>query len=251
MRKLLSAIAAATATFVVTVAAVAVVPQTAEAATATYRLTYLTLPNGSKVPLRWNGCQTAITWKVNLAGVPSTLRPTVLSETKTVVGQLAAYTGFTFSYKGTTTEVPQVGSMPRQTAELVIAYSSPSKTTYNLYGSTLGQGGLFGGWVSRTVSGRTTYTAAATRGFVVLDSPQMLSQTRGGFGTGLRRTNLLSHELGHAIGLEHVYNTAEQMNPVLTSVAPKGLASGDRAGLTRIGKGAGCINTAYMLKDLS
>ncbi len=251
-RKAFAPTVAATAMLGFAAAVTAATPQAAAGATATYKFTYLTLPNGSKVPLRWNGCQTAVTWKVNLAAVPTAQRSTVLAETKTAVGRIATYTGMTFSYKGSTTEVPQVGSMPKQTAELVIAYTSPSKTTYGLSGSVLGEGGLYAAWVSRTANGSTTYTTAALRGFVVIDTPQMLTQTKAGFGTGLRRTNLLLHELGHAFGLAHVTTNTQQMYPLISSASPSGMATGDRGGLYRLGKPAGCINTASMpLADLS
>jgi hypothetical protein len=42
------------------------------------------------------------------------------------------------------------------------------------------------------------------------------------------------------------------MYPVLRSTSPQLFYTGDRYGLTKVGKSAGCINTAYMpLKDLS
>jgi hypothetical protein len=252
MPRVLAKACAALVPLVLTTGAVAAAPQQAQAATAAYKLTYATMPNRTKVAVRWNGCQRAITYKVNLSSVPRAQRATILAETKTAVGQIAAVTRFTFSYKGTTTEVPRIGSMPRQSAELVIAYTTPSKTNYNLYGSLLGEGGLYYGWSSRTVNGRTTYSVAAQRGFVVIDTPDMLRRTRIGYGTGARRTNLMVHELGHAMGLQHVSDIHQQMYPVLSSRSPKGLAWGDRAGLTRIGRGAGCINTTYLpLRDLS
>jgi hypothetical protein len=251
MRKSVATLGAVLAPIAFTSVLVAAVPQTATGSTPTYKLTYASLPNGTTQLVRWNGCQAAITYKVNLAAVPSSLRSTVLAETKTAIANVAANTHFTFAYKGSTTEVPRIGSMPAQTAELVIAYTSPSKTNYSLYGSTLGQGGLYYGWVSRVASGRTTYTVAATRGFVVIDTPQMLSQATGGYGTGLRRSNLIAHELGHVVGLQHVSDTRQQMYPVIRTASPKLFYTGDRAGLAKVGKGAGCINTAYMLKDLS
>ncbi|KQU67590.1 matrixin family metalloprotease [Phycicoccus sp. Root101] len=251
-RKALAAITAATAMLAFATAVTTATPQSAEGATATYKFTYLTLPNGTKVPLRWNGCQAAVTWKANLAAVPTAQRATVLAETKTAVSRIATYTGMTFSYKGSTTEVPQSGSMPKQSAELVIAYTTPSKTNYSLAGSILGQGGLYAAWVSRTSGGTTTYTTAALRGFVVLDTPQILSQTKPGFGAGLRRTNVVLHELGHAFGLAHVTTNTQQMYPSISSVSPNGMATGDRGGLYRLGKPAGCINTSGMpLTDLS
>jgi hypothetical protein len=252
MRKSLAFLAAAIAPLGLASAIATAVPQAAVGATATYQLTTMKLPNGTTVPLRWNGCQKAVTWKANLAAVPLAQRTAVLSETKTAVARIASYTGFTFSYKGYTAEVPTPGSMTKQTAELVVAYTSPTRTRYDLSGSILGQGGLYGAWVSRTSAGRTTYTTAALRGFVVIDTPQMLAQTSAGFGSGARRTNLLLHELGHAFGLQHVGTTSQQMYPTLTSRSPSGLASGDRYGLYKAGKTSGCIDTAYMpLADLS
>ena len=251
-RKALAAVTAATAMLGFAAAITTATPQSATGATATYKLTYITLPNGARVPVRWNGCQTAVTWKANLASVPSAQRSTVLAETRTAVSRISTYTGIKFSYKGSTTEVPRPGSMPKQTAELVIAYTSPSKTSYGLSGSVMGVGGYQSYWTSRTVNGRTTYVTAAVRGFVVIDTPQMLAQTRSGFGTGARRTNLVLHELGHVFGLAHVTTSSQQMYPVISSASPSGMASGDRLGLSKIGRGAGCINTSSMpLKDLS
>ena len=252
MRRFTTRMLTALAPLCVVGATIAIAPK-ASAATSPYRLTYATLPNNTKVPVRWNGCQSAITYKVNLASVPTAQRSTVLAETHTAVRQLATATGFKFVYKGQTVEVPRMGSTATQTAEIVIAYATPAKTNYNLAGNVLGMGGLSYSWASRTAGGKSTYTVAAQRGWVVIDTPDMLRLTKAGFGTGTRRTNLLLHELGHAAGLQHVDDTRQQMYPTLTTRSPQGFApTGDRIGLAKIGRGAGCIDTRYLsMKALS
>ena len=240
-RRLLAAAVAPAAVLALTAAA----PQAASGATATYKLSYGKLPNGSKPVLRWNPCQTAITYKVNLASVPSKYRTTFLNETKASVARLATATRMKFSYKGTTSEIPQPGSASKQSAEIIIAWTSPSRTRYYLYGSTAGQGGFTWAWSGVTSAGKTTYRYAVRRGFVVLDTPQALKM-KSGFGTGVRRTNLLMHELGHAVGLQHVSDTHQLMYPTLRSGTPSGYAAGDKAGLSRVGRNAGCLSTSYL-----
>jgi hypothetical protein len=252
MRRPRLAIASALAAALAIAGTVATGPQSASGAIATYKLSYASLPNGARPVLRWNGCQAALTYKVNLASVPVAARTTILNETKGSVARISKATGIAFSYKGSTTEVPRVGSMAKQSAEIIIAFTTTDKTTYTLTGPVLGEGGFSYAWASRTVSGKTTYYTAIQRGFVVIDTPQMLKQTTGGFGPGARRTNLLMHELGHAMGLQHVTDTRQQMYPSLRSTSPSGFASGDLAGLAKVGRSAGCISTAYLpLKDLS
>lgn len=252
MRKSFALAVAAVVPLGLATASVAAAPQSATAASPTYKMTYAPLPDGSKQLVRWNGCQRAITYKVNLSGIPSSMRAAVLAETKATVSQVAVSTRFTFAYKGTTTEVPRSGSMPRQSAEIIIAYVAPSKTNLNLSGSVLGQGGLYYGYVGRTAGGRTSYTVAALRGFVVIDAPQMVRQAKGGYGTGLRRANVLAHELGHVMGMQHVSDGRQQMYPTIRAASPRFFSAHERVGLSRVGKASGCVNTAYMpLKDLS
>jgi len=252
MRLTVRALAATLVPLASVAVATAVAPEAASAATATYKLSTGTLPNGSSRVQRWNPCQTAITYKVNVAAVPSGSRTAVLNETKSAVAKLAYATRMTFSYKGTTTEVPRKGTARTQTAEIVIAWTSPSKTDYPLTGSTIGYGGFSWAWAYRTVNGATTYSYAAQRGFVVLDTPQALSQLSAGFGTGPRRGNLLMHELGHAAGLQHVSDPTQLMYPALMRATPNGYAAGDRAGLTRLGRNSGCLSTVGLpYRDLS
>ena len=210
-------------------------------ARATYRLDYQPLPNGTKAVMRWNPCR-AHTYKVNLASVPSKSKKAMLAETHAAMRLLAAKTGMSFKYKGATREVPRNGSSTKQSADIVIAYTTPSKTNYSLSGPTAGMGGYSGISKGGNVGGKTTYTTAITKGFLVVDTPDALQYFEAGFGKGARRGNLLLHELGHVVGLGHVNNGALLMNPAVTSLTPNGYAAGDRAGLAKVGRRAGCIS---------
>jgi hypothetical protein len=72
----------------------------------------------------------------------------VLAETQAAVRTLAAKTGMSFTYRGQTGDVPRVGSGARQTADVIIAYTTPAKTIHSLNGKIEALGGpaLLGAW---------------------------------------------------------------------------------------------------------
>ncbi|WP_406832822.1 matrixin family metalloprotease [Pedococcus sp. KACC 23699] len=79
----------------------------------------------------------------------------------------------------------------------------------------------------------------------------MFAQMRRGFGAGATQGNMILHELGHVIGLNHVSSPLQVMYPVIGPRTPNGYATGDRAGLVKLGKAAGCINVPpYVMSDL-
>jgi hypothetical protein len=216
-----------------------------------YRLSTERMPDGRTVLLRWNPCQ-SITYKINVGALPSRLRPAVLGEVRSAFGQLAKASGMRFSYRGTTTEVPRSGNLDRQSAEIIVAVTTPSRTDFPIGDGTLGYGGRSWYWWWRDSGSGIRYGAAITRGFVVLDSAGVRG-LQGGFGRGVDRGNLVLHELGHAVGLDHAGARASLMYPELSSASPKGYAAGDRAGLARLGRRAGCLSVPVQLPspDLS
>jgi Matrixin len=236
---------------VTAVVAPALPASTAEAATATYRLHTQRLPDGRTVTMRWNGCQ-AITYKVNLASVPAKSRAAVLAETHTGLKRLAAVTGFRFVYRGATAEVPRFSNTRKLSADIVIAYTTPRGTDMPLAGRTAGYGGFASSWWGvPTEAGDYSYGAANVRGYLVIDTPDAMKMGAG-FGKGVRRGNLLLHELGHVVGLDHVTDARQLMYPNLHSTTPNGYAAGDLAGLARIGRKAGCIGIpASVVADLT
>ncbi|MCL2542724.1 MAG: matrixin family metalloprotease [Nocardioidaceae bacterium] len=213
-----------------------------------YSVEQVVLPSGQTTVVRWDPCRT-ITYAVNLAGLPASRRGEVLWEVQTAVQNLSEWTGLRFSYQGTTAAVPQVGASASQPADLLIAYTTPWQTDFDLTGGRLGEGGnSYYTWPQRYSDGSTRWEAAITRGWAVLDASDMYQLLRPGFGYGTTTGNLLLHELGHAVGLQHVGDYSQLMAPVLTASAPNGYGSGDGAGLARVGSSYGCIDVPSSLE---
>lgn len=219
----------------------AAVAAPAQAATRSYRLDRATMPDGKRLVVRWNPCQAGITYRINVDALPASMRRTVKAELRRAVRKVSGATGMPFTYLGTTHRVPRSTNLSGQKAEIVIAATTSSGTDYPIGGTTIGYGGHQYRWWGRTTSTGTTYGVAIRRGFVVLDVPG-LRRLNAGFGAGPSRGNLMLHELGHVVGLEHVANTHQLMHPMLTGSSPKGFGAGDRAGLARVGRPAGCIS---------
>jgi hypothetical protein len=224
-------------------------------------LAKVTLADGRTILLRWNPCQ-VITYKVNVSALPADDEAAALSEIRAAVDTLAGATGMRYSYRGTTQEVPRTTSIDDQSAELIVAVTTPSGTDMEIGGETLGFGGYhYTKWQVTTkptrrpaVNGATSSGkpatsgaptvrsagAAISRGWVLLDRSAMTS-LKPGFGRGLHRGNVMLHELAHTVGLDHVADRTQLMYPTLLKTAPDGYSPDDLAGLNRVGRPSGCI----------
>jgi hypothetical protein len=181
--------------------------------------------------VRWDPCST-ITWKVNLALAPAG----ALAQVQQAVATLSAATGLRFAFGGTTTSVPTSTWLDKSTAKgtLLVAWA-PTTTTDLFQAGAIGEGG----WWATTSSAAAT-TASIQRGFVVLD-PTSTASLASGFGSGASLGAVLLHELGHAVGLQHVQDRSQVMYPTVGPWSTARYAPGDLAGLAAVGSaGARC-----------
>src|SRR5262249_5196223 len=121
--------------------------------------------------------------------------------------------------------LPFTGKKPRELANLYIAVAAPGEHPAIKPGV----------WGYGTVSVKTHRGGAME----VVNGYMMLNKAMFGYGRAFPVGNVLEHELGHTVNLDHVDNYTQIMNPYTTQVADYG--SVDRAGLRRVGRPAGCI----------
>ena len=186
-------------------------------------------------PVRWNPCA-PIHWRFRTTGAPTG----GLSMAKSAVWRIAVATGIRFVYDGTTTATPTSKWLPSSTTSVrpvLIGWTDGAHSDLlagrpaNVLGVT--RTAYFGATVDGT-------TLAATKAAVIaLDRTNKLPM----YGS-LSWSATLLHELGHAMGLDHVGATSQLMYPMLHKNIYS-LQYGDKAGLARLGRSAGCINLPF------
>lgn len=191
---------------------------------------WVTNADGSAV--RWDPC-TPIPWVLNPAGAPISAR----ADAQVAFERVAEATGLTFTYEGTTDELPGRDRRPYapdrwgpRWAPVLVAWVAPGTGGLELtdrdravtvpVSVDLGDGGVF-------VTGQVVFNADR-----VLEGGFVTRQSHWG-GTIL-------HELGHLVGLDHVEDDGELMYP-RPGLGPATWGPGDLAGLERLGARMGCL----------
>ena len=172
-------------------------------------------------PVHWSPCAKP-GWRINVGKAPRRAIP----QAKEAMQRIKQATGLHFRYQGRTRVNPRnFGKYPRGTS-LVMGW-----------GRTGGAAGIGGPrWQS---NGRII------DGYVVLN-PKTSRRLANGFGRGPREGyqgtlgQLMMHELGHAVGLQHVRDRAQIMYPTLTRKKAT-WGAGDLNGLQKVGRRAGCF----------
>lgn len=153
-------------------------------------------------------------------------RPDIVADVHEAVARVSAASGLGFRYDGlSSTVVTSVNLLDSPSG--VVFSVAPGGGTPELAGGAVGTGGFS---ASRTGDG----PAVITHGYVLL-AEEALAWLPAGFGPGQTRGLLLQHELGHAVGLEHVEDPAQVMHPELLTSATGDFAAGDLAGLAQLG----------------
>jgi hypothetical protein len=225
---------------------------TASTNTSSYQLTYgYDAYTGLNKVARWAPCVVlngvrhphVINYKVHAAGVLS--RVTLVQR---AMARVANATGLRFHFAGLTSYIPQGKSTSsgmildaaRQRkatkAQLVVAWAYGGTGTARSNMLTTGEAGV----------GSISWASSATSQLRIGDAAVVMR--RGvhllpGFDSGGSVGTLLLHELGHAMGLQHVSYNREVMYPVVSSVSPGGYTSGDKEGLYKLGAAMGCFHT--------
>lgn len=171
---------------------------------------------------RWNPCRT-ITYRVNTVGAPEG----GLEMVHAAIAVLHQANGLRFEYLGETDAIPfrdDGGIEQSGDAMLDIAWATSTQVD-ELDGGTIGWGGLW--WTGRQV---------AYRGGIALLTDAAVTSEPGPGGTW---ANLLIHELGHVVGLDHAATAQQVMYPYIGG-SPGRYQAGDLNGLGNKGAAQGC-----------
>ena len=167
------------------------------------------------LPVSWDACE-PIPFTVNPDGAPGDWEEIVGD----AVSQVEDASGFDLKDEGTSDERyadRRGGYEGSRGGPVLISWASPDEVDA-LRGDTAG----IGGSTAVTRNGETRFVT----GIVVLDDREFEQMST--MGRDRAATLILAHELAHVIGLDHVDDRHQLMNP--SYVGQDGFGDGDRAG---------------------
>jgi hypothetical protein len=184
-------------------------------------------------PLRWNPCE-PIRYVVNLGPAP----PGSLRDVQDAVLRVAGITGITFDYEGLTDEVATPDRDPVQPARygerwapILIAWVDPRTSTFDFEPDGHDAAAIASPFAAPG-------SDVLVSGVIVLNA---IDPNPPGFSAPGDQGPVLLHELAHILGLGHVKQQGELMEPYGGGVTDFG--PGDLEGLDRLGRDGGCLTT--------
>ena len=184
---------------------------------------------------RWDPCD-SIRYQVNLGRAT----PGSFEDLRKALLLISEASGLQFDYAGQTTQIPQ-GTMDESYpdgVDLVIAWAKPSESeVMKRMRGAAGVGGI--AYTSGYQNADGSPAGRIARGMVVVDADQA-THYRGGFGKWQTRGELLMHEIGHAVGLQHARTRSQILYPMMQNTKAE-FGAGDLAGLAAIGANQGCL----------
>jgi hypothetical protein len=202
--------------------------------------------------VRWAPCLTingttkthVIHYRVNPAGKASRV-----NLAKEAVARLEAASGLTFAYDGTTSYIPHNATHGGQPIFQALDMQRKAHVPFVIAWAKQGTGAGASNLLDSGEAGKGTvsWRSGSASQLRINDGAAVIRGNAGsvlkpGFGAGGTVGSLLLHELGHAVGLEHA-SPGEIMAPIIDSQTPGNYAAGDRKGLAKVGRSAGCMTT--------
>ncbi len=184
-------------------------------------------------PVAYDPCR-PVRWVLRPDGAP----PGGADLVEEVMARTSAATGLQFVFDGTTDEVWQAARPAYQPdrygdrwAPVLVGWATPAEVP-ELAGAVVGLGGS----AAVSVGGPRVFVTGA----VALDAEWAAGAARTSTGRDLL-LDVVLHEIGHVVGLDHVDDPGELMHSELLAPGDSGrdgLGPGDRAGLAALGAGA-------------
>lgn len=191
---------------------------------------FIELQADGTTPVAYDPCR-PVDVVVALDGAPEGAEAMVAD----ALGRMGEVTGLQFDLVGPTAEVPtedravfQPDVYGDRWAPVLVGWRTPEQQPA-LAGQVAGLGGS--AWASPSADGPRVYVS----GNVTLDGPEFADLVTSDRGAEIARSILL-HELGHVVGLQHVWDT-DQLMYATTDGSVLDFADGDLAGLAQLGAG--------------
>ena len=194
---------------------------------------FLFVDGESGDPVRYDACS-QIHYVIN----PDLAPAGGVEDAHKAIEETAKATGLKFTYDGETTERPSVAREAYQPdrygerwAPILLAWAPDLGPETTSGAQPAGQGGSE---YRTNGDGETVYVSGAAVFNASVD-------LRSGYG-GETWGQVIVHEMGHVVGLDHISDPASVMNPMMT-LRPATWGEGDRRGLWQLGLGRQCVES--------